>query len=186
MDETPGTSFPWLSGGHLSEQETAQKLPAHAARLLAPGEGVRYLTRPRLLPLRMLVFMAAVVLGVVTFSAVIEDPGFMRLLSIPAIPALGGFAGYLIGSPVVFVTDRRVLSARRFLKPLSLDLGNLHALDVRQNPLEHLLGYGTLVLLLRPARDLGEGAFLRYELKNLPDAAALRSVILAAAGVLRN
>jgi hypothetical protein len=175
-----------LSGGHLSEQKTAQKVPVYAARLLTLGEGVCYLTRPRWLPLHMLVFMAPIVLGVIAFSAVIEDPGFMRLLSIPAIPVLGGFAGYLIHSPVVLMTDRRIISARRFLKPLSLDLEKLHALRVQQNPLGRLLGYGTLVLLFRPPRDPGEGVFLRFELKSLPDAASLSSVILASTGVPRN
>jgi hypothetical protein len=170
----------------LSEQEIAQKVPAYAAPLLTPCEGVRYLTRPRLLPLYVLVLMAAVVLGVVVFSAVIEDPGFMRLLIIPSIPLLGGFAGYLIHSPVILVTDRRIISARRFFKPLSLDLEKLEALRVQQNPLGRLLGYGTLVLLFHPPRDLGEGVFLRFELKKLPDAASLGSGILAAAGALRN
>jgi hypothetical protein len=170
----------------LSEQEIAQKVPAYAARLLTPREGVRYLTRPRLLPLYMLVFMAAVVLGVVVFSTVIEDPGFMRLLIIPAIPVLGGFAGYLIHSPVILVADHRIISARRFFKPLSLDLEKLESFRVRQNPLGRLLGYGTLVLLFHPPRDLGEGIFLRFELKKLPDAASLGSAILAAAGALRN
>ena len=66
----------------MSKQEMDQKVPAYAARLLTPREGVRYLTRPRLLPLYMLVFIATVVLGVVVFSMVINDPGFMRLLTI--------------------------------------------------------------------------------------------------------
>ena len=143
-------------------------MPAYAMRLLTPREGVRYITRPRLLPLYMLVFMAAVVLGVVAFSAVIEDTGFMRLLIIPAIPVLGGFAAYLIHSPVILVTDRRIISARRFFKPLSLDLEKLEALRVGQNPLGRLLGYGTLVLLFHPPQDLGEGVFLRFELEKLP------------------
>ena len=169
----------------MSEQEITQKMPAHAARLLTPREGIRYLTRPRLLPLYMLVFMAAVVLGVILFSAVIEDPGFMRLLSIPAIPVLEGFAGYLLHSPVILVTDRRVVSASRFRKPLFLDLEKLEAMQVKQNPLGRLLGYGTLVLLSHPPRDLGEGVFLRFVLKKLPDASSLGSAILAAADAIR-
>jgi hypothetical protein len=117
---------------------------------------------------------------------VIEDPGFMRLFIIPAIPVLGGFAGYLIHSPVILVTDRRIVSARRFFKPLYLDLEKLDTLRVQQNPLGRLLGYGTLVLLLHPPQDLGEGVFLRFELKKLPDPASLGSAILATANAFRN
>lgn len=170
----------------MSEQEIAHKVPAYATRLLTPREGLRYLTRPRLLPLYMLVFVLAVVLGVVVFSAVVEDPGFTRLLIIPTIPVLDGFAGYLLHTPVILVTDHRIISARRFFKPLSLDLERLEALRVQKNPIERLLGYGTLVLLFHPPRDLGEGVFLRFELKKLPDAASLGSAISAAVGALRN
>ena len=80
------------------------------------------------------------------------------------------------------VTDGRIISAGRFFKPLSLDLEKLKGLRIKQNPLGRLIGYGTLVLLFRPPHDPGEGAFLRFELKKLPDASSLSSVILAAAG----
>jgi hypothetical protein len=103
----------------LSDQEIAQKVPDYAVRLLAPNEGARYITRPRLLSLYMLVFIVAVVLALVAFSVVIKDPGFLRLLSIPALPVLGGIAGYFLHSPVILITDHRVLSARRFCKPSS-------------------------------------------------------------------
>jgi hypothetical protein len=170
----------------LSEQEIARKVPAHAARLLTLREEVRYLTKPRLLPLYMLAFIVAVALGIVGFSVVIKDPGFMRLLSIPALPVLGGVAGYLLHFPVILVTNSRVISAGRFFKPQSLDLEKLEALRIKQNPLGRLIGYGTLVLLVHPPQDLGEGVFLRFELKNVPDAPSLSSAILAAAGALRN
>ncbi len=170
----------------MSAQGIARKVPAHAARLLAPGEEVHYLTRPRLLSLHMLVFVAAVVLGVVAFSVMIEDPGFMRLLSIPAFPLLGGIAAYLLHWPVTLVTDRRVLSARRFVKPLSLDLEKLEKTLVQQTRLGHLLGYGTLHLLFPHPQDRGEGVFLNYSLEQLPDAASLAAAISAAAGALRN
>jgi hypothetical protein len=163
-----------------------RKVPAHAARLLATGEGVRYLTRPRLLPLNMLVFMAAVVLCVVAFSVVIEDPGFMRLLSIPAFPLLGGIAANFLHSPVILVTDRRIVSARRFLKPLSLELEKLEKTRVQQTPVGRLLGYGTLHLLFPHPRDRSEGVFLNYSLERLPDAASLASAVSAAASALRN
>jgi hypothetical protein len=161
-------------------------VPAYAARLLTLREDVRYLTRPRLLPLYMLVFIVAVVLGVVVFSLVIKDPEFMRLLTIPAIPVLGGVAGYLVHFPVILVTNSRVISASRFSKPLSLDLEKLEALRIKRNRLGRLIGHGTLVLLVQPPRDLGEGVFLRFELKKVPDAPSLSSAILAAARALGN
>lgn len=152
-------------------------MPAHVARLLATGEGVRYLTRPRLLPMRMLVFLAAVVLGVVVFSVVIEDPGFMRLLSIPALPLVGGIVAHFLLSPVIFVTGQRVVSARRFLRPLSLDLDKLEQIRIEQTPLGRFLGYGTLHLLFPHPQDRGEGVVLNYSLEKLPDAASLASAI---------
>ncbi len=167
-------------------QEIVQRVPAHVRRQLTFSEEVRYLTRPRLLPLYMLVFIAAVVLGMAVFSAVIEDPGFLRLLSIPALPVLGGVIGYFIQSPVIAVTNSRIISAGRFLKPRCLDLEKLQALRVEQNLLGRLIGYGTLVLLFHPREDRGEGVFLQFELKKLPDGPSLSSAILAAAGALRN
>ncbi len=160
------------------------KVPVHAARLLGLGEEVRYLMRPRVLPLYMLMGMATIVFAVGFVSVVIEDPGFMRLLSIPAIPMLGGIVGHLIHCPVILVTNRRILSASRFFKPLSLGLEELKALSVKQNPLGRLIGYGTLVLLVHPSQNVGGGAFLKFELKKLPDASALDRAILAAAAAL--
>jgi hypothetical protein len=161
----------------------ARGVPAHAARLLAPEEGVRYVTRPRLMSLDVLLVMTAVVLGLVLFSMLVE-PGFIRLLSLPAFPLLGGFAGRLTLSPVIFVTDRRLVFARRFCKPLSLDLERLKAIRVQQKPLGRLLRYGNLVLLFQPLQDLGEGVFIRFKLEKLPDAVSLGSAISAAAGAL--
>jgi len=169
----------------LPDQEIAQKVPAYAARLLAPSEGVRYLMRPRLLSLYMLVFMVAVVLTMVSFSVVIKDPGFLRLLSIPALPVLGGIAGYFLHSPVIIITDHRVVSARRFCKPLSLNLENLERMRVQQTPLERLLGYGTLHLLFPHPQNYGEGAFLIYSLEKLPGATSLASAISTAVRALR-
>jgi hypothetical protein len=133
----------------------------------------------------MFVVMSAVVLGLVVFSIIVE-PGFIRLLSLPAIPLLGGVAASRLHSPVIFVTDRRIVSARRFFKPLSLGLERLKAIRVQQNRLGRLLGYGELLLLFHPPQDLGEGVFLRFTLSKLPDAASLGSAISAAAGALGN
>jgi hypothetical protein len=169
----------------LLDEEIAKKMSAYAARLLEPHEEVIYLTRPRFLSLGMLVVMTTLVLGLIVFSIVVE-PGFIRMLSLPAIPLLGGLIASLTHSPAVFVTDRRILLARRFLKPLSLDLRRLEVIRVRQNPLEHLLGYGELLLLLQPPQYLGEGVFLQFTLSRLPDAASLVSAISAAASALKN
>jgi hypothetical protein len=51
------------------------------------------------------------------------------LLSLPAIPLLGSLIASLMHSPVIFVTDRRIVFARRFLKPLSLSLERLEAMQ---------------------------------------------------------
>ena len=170
----------------LSGQEIVQKVPAYVARLLTVREEVRYLTRPRLLSMYMLVFTVAVALGVIVFSMLIKDPGFMRLLSLPAIPVLGSIAGYLLHFPVILVTNNRIISAGRFVKSLSIDLEKVETLRIEQHPLARWIGYGTLVLLVHPPQDLGEGIFLRFELKNVPDAPSLNSAILAAAGTLKN
>jgi hypothetical protein len=180
-------SLPLLSRGEqLSDRKISHKVPAYAARLLAPCEGVRYLTRPRLLPLRLLVFMVAIVLAMVAFSIVIEDPGFLRLLSIPALPVLGGIAAYVLHSPVILITDHHIVSARRFCKPLSFDLESLERMHVRQTPLERFLGYGTLLLLFPHPQNHGEGVFLSYSLEKLPDATSLASAISMAVRDLRN
>ena len=110
----------------------------------------------------------------------------MRLLSIPALPVLGGCAAHLAHSPVILVTERRVVYARRFQKPLSLALGNLKAMQVKQSRLGRLLGYGTLILLFHPTKNLGDGAYMQYTLDKLSDAAMLGSSISAAAASLRN
>jgi hypothetical protein len=129
--------------------------------------------------------MSAVVIGLVVFSIIVE-PGFIRLLSLPALPLLGGFAASLMHSPVIFVTDCRIVFARRFLKPLSLGLERLEAIRIQQNRLGRLLGYGELLLLFQPPQGLGEGVFHQITLSKLPDTASLGSAISAAAGALRN
>jgi hypothetical protein len=166
------------------DSQATPAIPAYAARLLKPREGVRYRTRPRVLSLGMFVFMAAVALALSVFSIIVE-PGFIRLLSLPAIPVLGSLAAFLLHSPVIFVTDRRIVYARRLLKPLSFDLEGLEAVRVVQNRLGRLLGYGELHLLFQPPQDLGEGVFLRFTLSRLPDAASLASATSAAASALK-
>jgi hypothetical protein len=77
------------------------------------------------------VLVAAVVVAVAACSAAIKDPGFMRLLSIPALPVLGGVLGHVMTSPVILVTNRRIMSAGRMSEPLLLDLERLKALPDR-------------------------------------------------------
>ncbi len=174
---------PVLSGGQLSQQAIAQRVPAYAARLLAPREGVRYLTRRRWVGLDFLGVMAAVVLALVVYSVLVE-PGFIRLLALPALPFLGSFAAALTLSPVILVTDLRVVFARRFSEPVSLGLERLRTIRLEQKSLGRLLGYGKLLLLIEPPPGLDEGVFSQITLTNLPDAASLGSAISAAAGAL--
>ena len=57
-------------------------------------------------------------------------------LSEQEMAQLGSLAAALTFSPVILVTDRRVVSARRFCEPLSLDLERLEAIRVQQTPLD--------------------------------------------------
>ncbi len=167
----------------MSKQEMGPRVPAHATRLLAPRERVRYLTRRRWVGLDFLGVMAAIVLGLVVYSILVE-PGFIRLLALPALPFLGTFAARLTLSPVILVTERRVLLAQRFSEPVSLDLEQLRAIRVQQNAVGRLFGYGKLFLLVQPSPSLGEGVFSQIALTNLPDAVSLGSAITAATTAL--
>ena len=172
--------------GITSEVETTIKLPRYAARLLAPHEKVSYLTRPRTLSLGMFVVMSALFSVMVVFSIIIKDLGFLRLLSLPAFPLLGSIAASLLHSPVIFVTERRIVFARRFQKPLSLDLEQLVQIRVQQNRLGRLLGYGELLLLVPHPQNRGEGVFLSYTLSKLPDVTSLSSALFVDAGALND
>lgn len=157
-------------------------MPAYATRLLVPHESISYVTRPRAVSLGMLLALGAILLALAVFSAIV-DPGFIRLASLPAFPLLGAELGNLIHRPVIFVTDRRVVSARRGQTPLSIDLDRLKAVGLQQRAVERLLGYGRVHLLVQPPGDLGEEVFLRYELSRLPDVRALAAAISTAAGL---
>lgn len=157
----------------------AGRLPAHAARLLEPGERVRYLTRPRTVRLGLLLVLGGVVLALAVFSAIVE-PGFFRLAILPSLPFVGAYAGRLLHAPAILVTDRRILFARRWMPALSIGLAAVRGLRLRQSRTERLFGYGTLDVLAQPPMDRGEGVFLAYALTPLPDAAGLASAIAAA------
>lgn len=158
-----------------------QVMPAYATHLLAPQESVGYVTRPRTVRLGMLLALGTIVLALAVFSFIV-DPGFIRLASLPAFPLLGAQLGHLIHRPVIFVTDRRVVSASRGQTPLSIDLDRLKAIRLQQSAVERLFGYGSLHLLVQPPEYLGEGAFLRYRLSRLPNVTALASALSTAAG----
>ncbi|MBL8488391.1 MAG: PH domain-containing protein [Rhodocyclaceae bacterium] len=160
----------------MGEKDRVRELPAHAARLLAPGEGVRHVTRPRAVRLGLLLFLGGIVLALAVFSAIVE-PGFIRLAVLPALPLVGAHAGRMLHSPAIFVTDRRLVFARRWMPALVVGMADVKGLRVRQSALERLLGYGTLDVLVQPPEDRGEGVFLSYALTPLPDAAALASVL---------
>lgn len=160
-------------------------MPAYAARLLAPDETAGYVTRPRAMRLGLLVVLGAILAALVVFSLAVE-PGFIRLAILPALPLVGAYGGYVMRSPVIFVTDQRVIFAGRWLEPLAIELTRLKALRVQQNRLERLLGYGRLFMLVIPLEDLGEDVFMRHVAHRLPDAPALASAITAAAAARGN
>ena len=156
---------------------TMKKMPVYALELLMPRESVYYCTRPRPLSPGMHVFFVLVAIALGVFSAIVE-PGFIRLLALPAFPLVGMFAAAIVYSPVIFVTDRRIVYARRYLKPLSFELDTLIATRVKQTRLERLLGYGELLLLYPHPEDTREGVFLSYTLSKLRDPYSLNTKIL--------
>lgn len=150
-------------------------------QLLLPQEAVGYVTRPRAVRLAMLLVLGVIVLALALFSFIV-DPGFIRLASLPAFPLLGAHLSNLIHRPVIFVTDRRVISASRGQMPLSINLDRLIAIRLQQNAVERLCGYGSVHLLVQPDEDLGAGVFSTYGLSRLPNATALASAIATATG----
>ncbi len=164
-------------------QQSAKALPGNASRIPAPNETVRDLTRPRAMRLGMLLVLGSILSALAKFSVIVE-PGFIRLATLPALPLLGAHIAQLAHSRVIFVTDRRVVSAGRWSKPLSIKLVRLRAIRVQQSGLESRLRHGRLFLLVQPPQELGEGVFLTYELPRLADASTLGSAIAEATAML--
>ncbi|MBL8490993.1 MAG: PH domain-containing protein [Rhodocyclaceae bacterium] len=160
----------------MAEKDRIRELPAHAARLLAPGERVRHVTRPRAVRLGLLLFLGGIVLALAVFSAIVE-PGFFRLAVLPALPLVGAHAGRMLHAPAIFVTDRRLVFARRWMPALVVGLADVKGLRVHRSTLERLFGYGTLDVLVQPPEDCGEDVFMSYALAPLPDAPALASAL---------
>lgn len=170
----------------ILEQMCSNRTPAYAARLLGPHERIRHIARPRWVALRMLMFFGGTILALAVFSVVIQDIGFIRLASLPAFPLLGSLLAKLTLSPVIFVTDRRVVFAHRFHKPLIVDLECLKIIRLEQSSLTRLLGFSELHLLFKPPDGNPEGFLLSITLPRLPDAIPLGSAIIAAAKDLGN
>jgi len=168
----------------MRAKETVKKIPGYAMKSLLPHESVFYVMRPRLVSLGMYVFNTSIALVLAVFSAIVE-PGFIRLLALPAFPLVGMIAGNLIHSPAILVTDRRIVYARRFAEPLTFELAKLKATRIKQSRLERLLSFGELHLLFDPPEDKGEGVFLSYTLSRLPDPYALQSKVMSAAAALQ-
>ena len=156
------------------------RLPSHAASLLTPKEEIRYVTRPRWVSLQILLTFGSMVLVLAICSVLLEDPGFFRLASLPGFPLLGSYAAHLTLSPVIFVSDHRIVSARRWSQPLSIEFARLRGLRIRQSRLQRLLGFGEISLLIDPVQNPRPGVLLQFTLSRLPDAIALRSAIAIA------
>lgn len=167
----------------MRARETVKKIPGHAVKLLLPHESVCYVTRPRWVSFDMYVFNVSIALALVVFSAIVE-PGFIRMLALPAFPLLGMMSAGFVHAPVIFVTDRRIVYARRFEEPEAFELDKLRATRVKQKRLERLLSYGELHLLFQPPEDKGEGVFLSYTFSRLPDPSALHNAVVSAAANL--
>jgi hypothetical protein len=123
----------------MAAQGMALRVPAHAAKLLVPGEGVRHLALPRAVPLRMLLTLGSIFLALAVFAAVVE-PGLISLGVLPGLPLVGGYAAHMVHAPAILVTDRRIVSAARWQRPLSIDLERLVAYMVQQGALERRRG----------------------------------------------
>ena len=152
------------------------RLPGHAARLLAPGETLRFVTRPRAARLGMVLVLGGIFIVLAIFSAIVE-PGFIRLGILPALPLIGAHFGNLIIGPVIFVTDRRVVSAARGQKPLCIDLRRVKLVRVSQKKLERLFRYGDVYLFEPHPIDKREGFYTGYSLDMVADAQGLAAAI---------
>ena len=152
-------------------------LPRYASRHLLPGEAVRYFVRPRAVRLGMLLLLGTVVLALAVFSAIIEDPGFMRLSVLPGLPLLGALAGDMAIRPLIFATDRRVISAGRGMRPLIVEFEHLKSIDVVHGRLGRQLGWSELTLAVTPPPGAPTGLYLAHSFDRIPAAMGLASAV---------
>jgi hypothetical protein len=148
---------------------------------LEPEEQVLAASRPRWLASELLAALAGISFCLLLYALLVE-PGFVQLLSLPACPVLGTLVANLVLRPVAFVTDRRIVFANRFHRPLARRLDRLEAVHVGRPRLGRLLRFGTLFMAFRPeAEGLPPGAREGLTLERLPDPEGLAAVAVGQA-----
>lgn len=159
----------------------APRIPRYAAKLLAPDEQVVFVTHPRAARLGLVLTLGSIFLVLAIFAAIVE-PGMIGLGVLPGLPLLGAHVGHLVISPVIFVTDRRVVSAARGQKSLAVDLAVVKRVRLSQKTLERFFHYGDVDVLIRHPVDQREGTYIGYEMAMVADARGLAEAISAGAG----
>ena len=148
--------------------------------MLTPQEKLLYSTRQRWISLQMLAVFGSIVVAVAICAFLLKDPGFLGLASLPAFPLIGSGLGHLMFSPAIFVTDQRIVYARRFEKPVSIDFVNLRGLRIRQTRAQQFFGFGELSVLIDPPGGPQPDRFLSFSFPRLPDAVALQQAVVTA------
>ncbi len=159
----------------------APRIPRYAAKLLAPDEQVVFVTHPRAARLGLVLTLGSIFLVLAVFAAIVQ-PGMIGLGVLPGLPLLGAHFGHLVISPVIFVTDRRVVSAARGQKPLSVDLAKVKRVLLSQKKLERIFHYGDVDVLIHHPVAQQEGSYIGYGLAMVADASGLVEAISAGAG----
>lgn len=159
----------------------ARKIPRYAAKLLAPDEHVVFVTHPRAVRLGLALTLGSIFLVLAIFAAIVQ-PGMIGLGVLPGLPLLGAHFGHLLISPVIFVTNRRVVSAARGQKPLSVDLIKVKRVLLSQKRLERVFGYGDVDVLVHHPFSPQEGTYVGYGMAMVADASGLVAAISAGAG----
>lgn len=155
------------------------RIPGHAECLLAPGETVSFITHPRAARLGMQLVLGGIFLALAIFSLIVE-PGFIRLGILPALPLIGAHFGSMLIRPVIMVTNRRVISAARGQRPLSVELGRASVVRVSQKKLERIFGYGDVYLLAPHPAAVGPITYVGQVLEMVADAHGLAAAVSAA------
>ncbi len=159
----------------------APRIPRYAAKLLAPDEQVVFVTHPRAVRLGLVLTLGSIFLVLEVFAAIVQ-PGMIGLGVLPGLPLLGAHFGHLVISPVIFVSDRRVVSAARGQRPLSVDLVKVKRVLLRQKKLERIFHYGDVDVLIQHPATPQEGGYIGYEMAMVADAKGLVGAICAGAG----
>lgn len=152
------------------------RIPRHAARLLVPGETVRFVAHPRAARLGMVLTLGGIFVVLAVFSAIVE-PGLIRLGILPVLPLIGAHLGQLLMSPVILVTDRRVISAARGQRPLCVDLNRIKVVRISQKKLERFFAYGDVYLLEPHPTEQREGFYVGQALDRVADPQRLAAAV---------